>query len=213
MSSEPNQPRRASRRGNRRTTEDNEDQVARREAAERRRQDAMDQRRREIKLRGRPANENDAFATNSLQAIRERTSTTPIWSAVALSLVWLAIWTVVYIPSVAQTGSPLSLNNLPVTMRTLLTGVIPVLAFITLGYLIYRANQISNVSQALMQTAMRLVRPQDIATESLASVSQLVRSEVDQLVGGVEHAVQRASELEGAVHKEIANLERAFGVN
>ena len=64
-----------------------------------------------------------------------------------------------------------------------------------------------------MHTAMRLVRPQDIATESLASVSQLVRTEVDQLVGGVEHAVQRASELESVVHKEVANIERAFGAN
>ena len=119
-----------------------------------------------------------------------------------------------YVPSLAQlAGSPLSLTNLPVTLRTIMMAVIPVLSFLVIGYLIFRTNQISHVSQALMQTAMRLVRPQDIATESLASVSQLVRSEVDQLVGGVEHAVQRASELEGVVHKEIANIERAFGAN
>ncbi|NNJ77368.1 MAG: hypothetical protein HKP56_19665, partial [Anderseniella sp.] len=215
MSSETNQPRRASRRGSRRAIEEqNEDQVARRDAAERRRLDAIDQRRREAQLRGRPANENDAFAASSLQAIRERTSTTPVWAAVAISLVWLAIWTVLYVPSLAQlAGSPLSLTNLPVTLRTIMMAVIPVLSFLVIGYLIFRTNQISHVSQALMQTAMRLVRPQDIATESLASVSQLVRSEVDQLVGGVEHAVQRASELEGVVHKEIANIERAFGAN
>ncbi|MEO1160184.1 MAG: hypothetical protein AAFW74_06965, partial [Pseudomonadota bacterium] len=172
MSSETNQPRRASRRGNRRAIEENNDeQAARREAAERRRLDAIDQRRREAKLRGRPANENDAFAASSLQAIRERTSTTPIWSAVAISLVWLVIWTVLYVPALAQlAGSPLSLTNLPVTMRTLMMGVIPVVAFLVLGYLVFRTNQINHVSQALMQTAMRLVRPQDIATESLASV-------------------------------------------
>ncbi len=70
MSSETNQPRRASRRGSRRAIEEqNEDQAARRDAAERRRLDAIDQRRREAKLRGRPANENDAFAASSLQAI------------------------------------------------------------------------------------------------------------------------------------------------
>ena len=160
MSSEPNQPRRASRRGNRRAVEDkNEEQVARREAAERRRLDAIDQRRREAALRGRPANENDAFAASSLQAIRQRTSTTPIWSALAISLVWLAIWTVLYVPALAELGSPLSLTNLPVTLRTAMMALIPVMAFMVLGYLIFRANQINHISQALMHTAMRLVRP------------------------------------------------------
>ena len=33
------------------------------------------------------------------------------------------------------------------------------------------------------------------------------------LVGGVEHAVQRAAVLEEIVHKEIAAIERAFGGN
>ena len=45
------------------------------------------------------------------------------------------------------------------------------------------------VSEALFQSAMRLVRPQDIATEGLTTIAQAVRSEVDLLVGGVEHAV------------------------
>ncbi len=40
-----------------------------------------------------------------------------------------------------------------------------------------------------MQTAMRLVRPQDIAAESLSSVAQTVREEVNLLVDGVEQAV------------------------
>ena len=64
-----------------------------------------------------------------------------------------------------------------------------------------------------MQSAMRLIRPQDIATEGLTSIAQAVRSEVDLLVGGVEHAVQRATVLEEIVHKEISAIERAFGGN
>ncbi|MDX1718046.1 MAG: hypothetical protein R3287_14140, partial [Anderseniella sp.] len=212
MSSEVNQPRRASRR-NRRPAEQIDDQAAQREVAERRRQEAIEQRRREAMLRGRPANENDAFAASSLSAIRRRTSTTPIWTAVAVSMVWLMIWIILYVPALAQLGNPFAIENMPLTTRTLMVAFVPVAGFFAIGYLIYRANQMNNVSQALMQTAMRLVRPQDIATESLSSVSQMVRREVDQLVGGVEHAVQRASELEGVIHKEMANIERAFGAN
>ncbi len=213
MSSESSQPRRASRRGNRRTVEANDQQAAARDDADRRRLEAINQRRQEAALRGRPANENDAYAAGNLQAIRRRTPTTPIWAAAVLTIIWFAIWTILYVPALAQLGSPFSFENMPTTMRTLLVAVLPALMFMVLGYLIYRANQMNNVSQALMQTAMRLVRPQDVATESLASVSQLVRREVDQLVGGVEHAVQRASELEGVIHKEMANIERAFGAN
>ncbi|NJO34197.1 MAG: hypothetical protein HC869_14755 [Rhodospirillales bacterium] len=69
------------------------------------------------------------------------------------------------------------------------------------------------MSEVLMHSAMRLVRPQDIATEGLTSIAQAVRSEVDLLVGGVEHAVQRAGALEEIVHKEISAIERAFGAN
>ena len=64
-----------------------------------------------------------------------------------------------------------------------------------------------------MQSAMRLIRPQDVATEGLTTIAQAARSEVDLLVGGVEHAVQRAAVLEEIVHKEIAAIERAFGGN
>jgi len=78
---------------------------------------------------------------------------------------------------------------------------------------LWRAADMRQVSEALFQSAMRLVRPQDIATEGLTTIAQAVRSEVDLLVGGVEHAVQRAAVLEEIVHKEIAAIERAFGGN
>lgn len=48
------------------------------------------------------------------------------------------------------------------------------------------------VSEALFQSAMRPPpRPQDIATEGLTTIAQAVRSEVDLLVGGVEHVQPR----------------------
>jgi hypothetical protein len=64
-----------------------------------------------------------------------------------------------------------------------------------------------------MHTAVRLVRPQDIAAESLSTISQTIRDEVNLLVSGVDQAVHRATQLEEIVHKEMASLERAFGAN
>jgi hypothetical protein len=81
------------------------------------------------------------------------------------------------------------------------------------AYFRWRASQLRQVSEVLMQSAMRLIRPQDIATEGLTTIAQAVRNEVDLLVGGVEHAVQRATVLEEIVHKEISAIERAFGGN
>ena len=61
-----------------------------------------------------------------------------------------------------------------------------------------RSQQMSHVSEALVQTALRLMRPEDVTTDGLKTVGQAVRREVSQLVGGVEHAVNRAGELETA---------------
>jgi uncharacterized protein YukE len=99
------------------------------------------------------------------------------------------------------------------TMTALALLVLPIGLIWVLAYFLWRASQLRQVSEVLMQSAMRLIRPQDIATEGLTTIAQAVRSEVDLLVGGVEHAVQRASVLEEIVHKEIAAIERAFGGN
>ncbi len=98
-------------------------------------------------------------------------------------------------------------------MTALALLVLPIGLIWVLAYFLWRASQLRQVSEVLMQSAMRLIRPQDIATEGLTTIAQAVRSEVDLLVGGVEHAVQRAAVLEEIVHKEIAAIERAFGGN
>lgn len=68
-------------------------------------------------------------------------------------------------------------------------------------------------ARSLLQSALRLIKPQDIAAQGITSIAQSVRNEVDLLVGGVEHAVQRHTALEDIVHKEISAIERAFGGN
>ena len=159
-------------------------------------------------VKGRPANENDPGTAMLLAKMRRRPSFMPYAIvAVILTALWSFGW---FYVSSGTLGS-----NAPAAaiMQALALLLVPV-AVIWLGaLLLWRAADMRQVSEALFQSAMRLVRPQDIATEGLTTIAQAVRSEVDLLVGGVEHAVQRAAVLEEIVHKEIAAIERAFGGN
>ena len=93
----------------------------------------------------------------------------------------------IYGPTVL--GQP---DNVPQLMTALVAMFLPIALAWTSAYLLYRAQQLRNVSEALMHTAVRLVRPQDIAADSLSSVAQTIREEVNLLVSGVDSAAQRA---------------------
>ena len=148
-----------------------------------------------------------------MAGLRRRPSHASTLIAFALVLVWVFLWFWAFSPGIIDKPNPLSQANMPQTMIAAAIGLLPVILIIVMTYFFRQARQMRQVSEVLVQTAVRLVRPQDIAADGLASIAQAVRSEVDILVGGVEHAVQRASELEGIVHKEIAAIERAFGGN
>ncbi len=157
-------------------------------------------------LRGRPANENDPGSSLMLARLNRQPSYMAYYVAFVLSLAWIFAWSMLY---------SATLFNQPAdeTVRSITLLVLPIGVMWVMAYFLWRAQQLRQVSEVLMQSAMRLIRPQDIATEGLTSIAQAVRSEVDLLVGGVEHAVQRATVLEEIVHKEISAIERAFGGN
>ncbi|MGE0238698.1 MAG: hypothetical protein AB7S59_08280, partial [Parvibaculaceae bacterium] len=199
MVNNPNDPRRPQRR-----------QQGRGEAG---RRDAELGATRDTPLRGRPANENEPISAAMTASLRRRPSFAPYYVAFILSLLWVFLWFWSFSPAILDKPNPFATPAMPQTMVALATLVLPLALIWTAAWFIWRAHQLRQVSEVLVQTAMRLVRPQDIAADGLASIAQAVRSEVDILVGGVEHAVQRASELEGLVHKEISAIERAFGGN
>ncbi len=160
-------------------------------------------------LRGRPANENDPGSALMLQRLRRPPSYDVIWAAIVISAIWTAGWFWVYKDVFAnqQVNSPTEF------LQALALLILPVLGMLSISYFQWRAQQLRQVSEVLMHQAMRLIRPQDVATDGLTSIAQTVRQEVDLLVGGVEHAFQRATALEEIVHKEISAIERAFGSN
>jgi len=159
-------------------------------------------------VKGRPANENDPGTAMLLARMRRRPSFTPYaLFSVILTALWSGGW------FFANSGALGGESPAGLLLQALALLLVPVAVIWIGAFTLWRAADMRQVSEALFQSAMRLVRPQDIATEGLTTIAQAVRSEVDLLVGGVEHAVQRAAVLEEIVHKEIAAIERAFGGN
>ena len=126
------------------------------------------------------------------------------YGAFALSLVWMFGWMLInsnaiFLPA-RQSGTDAARRDARCGPAHCADH-----AFIwVMAYFLWRAQQLRMVSEVLMHSALRLVRPTDIASENLTSIAQAVRNEVDLLVGGVEHAYQRASALEEIVHKEMS---------
>ena len=163
-------------------------------------------------LRSRPANENDPAIAMMLAKLRRQPSYGVYYGAFAISLAWIFGWFMVHSNAIFAPANNAS-ASMPDMMRAVAVLVMPIMVIWALAYFQWRAQQMRQVSEVLMQSALRLVRPQDIASENLTSIAQAVRQEVDLLVGGVEHAYQRAAALEDIVHKEMSAVERAFGAN
>ncbi len=162
-------------------------------------------------VRSRPANENDPALAMMLARLRRSPSYGVFYVVGLVTLFWVFGWFLVHS---SETLSPTgAVPTLPEVMRAVALLVVPIIVFWAAAYFQWRAQQLRQTSEALLQSALRLVRPQDIASENLSSIAKAVRHEVDLLVGGVEHAYQRATALEDIVHKEMSAVERAFGAN
>jgi hypothetical protein len=164
-------------------------------------------------VRAVPANENEPGGGALISNLKRRPAFTPFWVAFAISLVWIFACAAIFGPALAREGSLLSSSGLPRLFTAVIALLLPIGLSWTAAYFLYRAQQLRLVSEALMHTALRLVKPQDVATENLSSVARTIRDEVNHLVNGVEQAVQRAGHLEELVHKEMVAIERAFGSN
>lgn len=112
-------------------------------------------------LRSRPANENDPASANVLKRLRRPPSYEVIWVSVLLSFVWAAGWFWVYkdVLTGARGASPAEF------LQGLALLILPVLGLMAIAYFQWRAQQLRQVSEILMHQAMRLIRPQDIATD------------------------------------------------
>ena len=82
-----------------------------------------------------------------------------------------------------------------------------------MAVLVWRGQEMRIVSRTMTEVALRLAEPENIAKESVVTVSQAIRREVAAMGDGIERALARASELEVLVHNEVASLERSYTDN
>ena len=162
-----------------------------------------------VPLRDMPANENEPGTAAIISNLKRKPPMATLYAAGAISVFWMTLTGTAYLPSVFS-QSPILVTDV---MRAFALMLVPGATVMAAAYLLYRAQQLRQMSESLMHTAMRLVRPQDIGVENLASAAAAIREEMHALITGVEQAMSRAGELEGMVHREMSAIENAFGGN
>ena len=107
-------------------------------------------------LRGRPANENDPGTSMMMARLHRRPSYVAYFVAIPAILAWVFGWFMAYSPVIAEQALPKWCVRGPAAFPVIIMGI--------MAYLYSRAQQLRQVSEVLMQSAMRLIRPQDIAS-------------------------------------------------
>ena len=146
----------------------------------------------------RPANENEPTTAAIVGSLKQQPSAVPFFVASLVSALWLIAYTAYLLsanrPQAEQLGgfgqvfSQMGMEEIIVLFAM---AVLPIVLVGSISYLMWRAQQMRQVSETLVQTALRLIRPEDVANEGFSSIGQAVRRELGQLVGGVEHAISR----------------------
>ncbi|KRA45531.1 apolipoprotein A1/A4/E domain-containing protein [Devosia sp. Root635] len=158
---------------------------------------------------------DDRFPTSKiLYNLQNRSSSTPTWIALVLSIVWLAVAGTVawlrYGPQLANFGQFVGTIDF---IGVLAIMILPVLGFFAVATLFRRAQDLRNAASSITQAAIRLAEPEVTAADKVASVGQAVRREVNALGDGLERALSRAGELEVMIHNEVTALERTYSDN
>ena len=79
--------------------------------------------------------------------------------------------------------------------------------------MIKRSQELKLAARSMTEAAFRLIEPENEAVNSVRSVGQAVRTEVNALNDGIERAMARAGELETLVHNEVSSLENSYSDN
>jgi hypothetical protein len=165
----------------------------------------------------RAANDDVRSVGNLLYALQRRPSYTPFWTALVLTIAWaglgLAFGTSMWGDEIASLGSVEDVRSAPHLLGLTIGIMGPILLFWGMAILIWRSQEMRLVSRTMTEVALRLAEPENIAKESVVTVSQAIRREVAAMGDGIERALARASELEVLVHNEVASLERSYTDN
>jgi len=168
--------------------------------------------------RSRIAANDDAPSIGGLiYALNQRPSNRPYTVALLASLLWALLtlgFAAVYLRSVlAEAHSLLAVFARFETLTVIATLICPIGIFWLFAYLAQRGEELRLRSNAMTEVAIRLAEPDRMAEQSVASLGQAVRRQVNFMNDAVARALGRAGELEALVHNEVAALERSYEEN
>ncbi len=163
------------------------------------------------------ANDDVPTIGGLIYALQQKPSKKPFAVAAGASAGWLLIgalftWAMLA-PEIASAKSFVELFGRPIILTVAATIFIPIVLFWFLASLIWRAQELRLMSSAMTEVAVRLAEPDREAEQSVASLGQAVRRQVNFMNEAMSRALGRASELETLVHHEVSALERSYGEN
>lgn len=165
-----------------------------------------------------PAAANDEVnpeLANLIYAIQQKPKSRVFAYTAVLTIIWLVACAIYAYQNVLPT-LPLDFKPIDAISSTrLLTfiaiAILPLLPLWAFAILVRRSQEMRHAANAMTEAAIQLLQPETATTNSVATVGNAIRREVNALGDGVERAIARAGELEFMVQKEVMNLERSYG--
>jgi hypothetical protein len=151
-----------------------------------------------------------------IYALEQKPSRQPFKIAAYASGLWAAVgigYTWVLLASDIGRAPLLEILARPALLALVASLLMPIALFWFLAMLVWRAQELKLMSSAMTEVAVRLAEPDRSAEQSVSSLGQTVRKQVNFMNDAVTQAIGRAGELEAMVHNEVANLERSFQEN
>ena len=144
-------------------------------------------------------------------------SSAMIWFSLVLSILWVCVaaWAGYKIvgAEVTRLSAWINIADNPTLIYFLASLLLPLLLIWGYAFMIRRAQEMRLAARSMTEVAYRLIEPETETTNSVRSVGQAIRVEVNALTDGIERAIARASELETLVHGEVSSLENSYSDN
>ncbi|MEM7069616.1 MAG: hypothetical protein AAF478_12115 [Pseudomonadota bacterium] len=163
-----------------------------------------------------PANdEHSEELNNLLYAIQQKPKNRVFLWTVLTSILWLGLCgyygITQILPTLEQQVTFQSLAGDMKVLTFLAVTIVPLMPLWGLAFMMRRALEMRHAAGNMTQVSLRLLQPEKVAADSVATVGTAIRREMTAIGDGVERAIARAGELEFMVQKEVMSLERSYG--
>lgn len=162
------------------------------------------------------ANDDIAQAAELLEDIKSDSNRKPIFAAIGFTVMWMLLCAAVGL-AMFNSGlvdlSAISVTSLPVLVAIAAVLFIPCILSWGVAVFLYRARELHQISLSLAYTALHLTQPEDMASESVATIGQAVRREIAAMGDGIDRAITRATTLENKFRNEVGNIQGFYKNN